>query len=131
MELRNCYRCGRLFAKAFRDLCPNCLKDIEAEYNKCMDYLRKERKASMSELSEATGVSIAQITKFIREGRISIADLPNMFLGCETCGATIREGNLCETCRRRLLGDLQKSHETKAQAEAKEAKNMTYRTMQE
>lgn len=109
MDLANCYRCGRLYAKAFRNMCPNCLQEIEAEYMRCVEYLRKERKASMTELSEATGVSVSQITKFIREGRISTERFDNISYACETCGSPIREGNICETCRRRLLGDLKRT----------------------
>lgn len=119
MELANCYRCGRLYAKAFRDMCPNCLKEIEAEYTKCVEYLRKERKASMTELSEETGVSVSQITKFIREGRISVAEFSNMTYACETCGGPLREGNLCENCRRRLLGELKRSTEQQDQNTAR------------
>lgn len=133
MELSNCYRCGRLFAKAFRDLCPNCLKDIEVEYTKCVEYLRKERKSTIIELSEATGVSVNQITKFMREGRISIAELPNMSYSCETCGGPIREGNICDSCRRRLLGDLQRTQaqrtqDGKAEENGDENRLKTYRT---
>lgn len=119
MELANCYRCGRLYTKAFKEICPNCLKEIEAEYKKCVEYLRKERKASMAELSEETGVSVSQITKFIREGRISVAEFPNISYACETCGGPIREGNICENCRRRLLGDLKRSNEQQEQSAAR------------
>lgn len=106
MNLGNCPRCGRLFAKNFRDLCPSCMKDIEAEYEKCLEYLREYKSATMAELSDATGVSIRQITKFIKEGRISIADNPNMMYPCEVCGILIYEGNMCDSCRSRLARDL-------------------------
>ncbi|EJW18415.1 flagellar protein [Paenibacillus alvei] len=103
MELSNCPRCGILFAKAFRDLCPNCLKQIEQEYERCVAYLREERQATMQELSEATEVSVRQITRFIKEGRISIYQAPNLTYDCEICHKPIREGNMCEPCRNRLV----------------------------
>ncbi|WMT43619.1 flagellar protein [Paenibacillus sp. D2_2] len=106
MNLGNCPRCGRLFAKNFRDLCPSCMKDIEAEYEKCLEYLRKNKSATMIELSEATEVSTRQITKFIKEGRISIANNPNMMYPCEVCGILIYEGNMCDSCRNRLARDI-------------------------
>lgn len=106
MNLANCPRCGRLFANNFRDICPACIKDIEQEYEKCLNYLREEKTATIHELSDATGVSIRQITKFIREGRISIANNPNMMYPCEVCGTLIREGNMCDSCRGRLTRDL-------------------------
>lgn len=106
MNLGNCPRCGRLFANTFRDICPNCIKDIEQEYEKCLEYLRKEKSATIQEVSEATEVSIRQITKFIKEGRISVANNPNMMYPCEVCGVLIREGNMCDSCRTRLTRDL-------------------------
>ncbi|WP_028593800.1 TIGR03826 family flagellar region protein [Paenibacillus assamensis] len=119
MELSNCNRCGRLFAKVYKDICPNCLKDIEADYKLCADYLRKHRQATMTELSDDTGVSVRQITQFIREGRISVLNMPNLSYPCEVCGGFIQEGHMCESCRRRLLNDLsQAKNETESQANA-------------
>ncbi|RCX19086.1 flagellar operon protein (TIGR03826 family) [Fontibacillus phaseoli] len=106
MNLGNCPRCGKLFAKNFRDICPACMKDIELEYEKCLKYLREEKTATIQEVSAATEVSIRQITKFIREGRISIANNPNMMYPCEVCGVLIRDGNMCDNCRGRLTRDL-------------------------
>ena len=106
MNLGNCPKCGRLMVKGLKNICPNCLQEIEDQYQLCLKYLRENRQCSLVELSEATGVSVGQITKFIREGRISIANHPNMSYECEVCGATIREGNLCESCRVRLTRDI-------------------------
>ncbi|UHA75704.1 TIGR03826 family flagellar region protein [Paenibacillus sp. 481] len=106
MELSNCPRCGRLFAKTYRDLCPTCLKDIEREYELCSEYLRKYRQSVMHELAEATGVSARQITQFIREGRISVYQAPNVTYTCEMCNNQIREGHMCDSCRSRLMKDI-------------------------
>ncbi|RJG24844.1 TIGR03826 family flagellar region protein [Paenibacillus thiaminolyticus] len=109
MELGNCPRCGRLFAKAFRDICPACLKEIEQEYERCVAYLREQQHASMHELSEETKVSPRQITQFIREGRISEYQAPNLAYDCEVCGNPIREGHMCEPCRTRLVRQIQEA----------------------
>ncbi|GIP28711.1 hypothetical protein J23TS9_38410 [Paenibacillus sp. J23TS9] len=106
MNLANCPRCGRLFAANFRDMCPNCIKDIEHEYEICVQYLREEKGATIQELSEATEVSIKQITRFIREGRISVMNAPNLMYPCEVCGTLIREGHMCDSCRARLTKEL-------------------------
>jgi len=117
MELDNCPRCGKLFAKNFREVCPACIKIIDQEYQVCADYLRKNKGATINVLSDETGVTIKQITKFIREGRISLVGAPNMSYPCEACGTLIREGNLCLDCKTRLLSDVNKS---KAQQASKE-----------
>lgn len=105
MNLDNCPRCGKLFAKNFRDVCPVCIRDIDKEYQLCADYLREHKGAIISELSDQTGVSIKQITKFIREGRISMVNAPNMSYPCESCGTLIRDNHLCDSCRARLVKD--------------------------
>ncbi|WP_055106064.1 TIGR03826 family flagellar region protein [Paenibacillus ihumii] len=105
MNLGNCPRCGKLFANNFRDICPSCIKEIEQEYEKCLKFLREEKMATIQEVSEATGVSIKQITKFIKEGRITVADNPNMMYPCEVCGVLIRQNNMCDSCRTRLTRD--------------------------
>lgn len=109
MNLGNCPRCGKLYALNFRDMCQDCLKEIEQEYEKCANYLREQRGATIHEVSEATEVSVRQITKFIKEGRISIMDAPNMGYPCEVCGTLIREGNMCESCRARLTRELRQA----------------------
>lgn len=103
MSLENCPRCGKVYAKNFRDVCPVCIREIDKEYERCAEYLREFRGAMITELSDQTGVSIRQITKFIREGRISLMDAPNMTYPCESCGTMIRDNNLCDPCRKRLL----------------------------
>ncbi|GBF10533.1 TIGR03826 family flagellar region protein [Tepidibacillus infernus] len=101
-KLSNCPRCGKLYVAGVKEVCPACEKEIDQEYQRCADYLREHKGANIYELSEATEVTIKQITKFIREGRISIADAPNMGYPCESCGTIIQEGRLCNQCRGRL-----------------------------
>ena len=130
MELSNCPRCGRLFAKAFRDLCPACLKEIEQEYERCVAYLREKRQAAMQELSEETEVSVRQITQFIKEGRISVYQAPNLTYECELCGSPIREGHMCESCRTRLIRDMNEARqETSAVGEKPSSGNRAYKVI--
>lgn len=99
-KLANCPRCDALFVQAVRDICPKCSQLVEQEYDKCAKFLRKRenRGSNIHEVSEATGVSNKQITKFIKEGRISIEGNPNLGYPCESCGLLIRSGNLCDSC---------------------------------
>lgn len=106
LNIKNCPQCGRVFAVGIHDLCPACTKALEQQYELCATYLRDNRGATIGQLSEATGVSINQITKFIREGRISLADLPNMGYPCDVCQTNIREGVMCDSCRKRFSKDV-------------------------
>jgi len=87
-------------------LCQPCIKELEHDYEICVDYLRENKGTNIQELSDATGISIKEITRFIREGRISIANAPNMMYPCEVCGTLIRDGHMCDSCRTRLRKDL-------------------------
>ncbi|MDO3412087.1 flagellar protein [Saccharibacillus sp. CPCC 101409] len=119
MNLANCPRCGKLFVMNYKGICTNCMKDIEAEYEACVKYLRENKGANIQELSDETDVSIRQITTFIRDGRISIANAPNMGYPCEVCGTMLREGNMCESCRSKLTSDLREA--SKAQPQVKKS----------
>ncbi|RCW44821.1 TIGR03826 family flagellar region protein [Paenibacillus prosopidis] len=130
MNLDNCPRCGKLFAKNFRDVCPVCIREIDKEYELCANYLREFRGSIITEVSDATGVSIKQITKFIREGRISLLNAPNMSYPCESCGTLIRENHICDNCRKRLEKDKKHMNEDIAkrnEANAQKAANNAYR----
>ncbi|RTE07898.1 TIGR03826 family flagellar region protein [Paenibacillus whitsoniae] len=123
MNVANCPRCGKIFVKGFAEVCPNCLKDLEQQYEKCLKYLRDHRGTNITDLSEATGVSVKQITKFIREGRISIMNAPNMGYPCEVCGTLIRENTLCEPCRMKLVKDVRNNTEDERRKTEQEVKD--------
>ena len=106
MNVANCPRCGKIYIKGFNDVCPNCVKEIDQQYERCLKYIRANKGVSINDLSEATEVSIKQITKFIREGRISIINAPNMSYPCEVCGTLIRDKTICESCRSKLAKDV-------------------------
>lgn len=106
MNVANCPRCSRLFVKNQFGICVNCVKEIEDQYQACVQFIRENKACTLEELSEATEVPLKQITKFIREGRILIKDLPNLFYSCEVCGSSIREGNICDSCRSKLVRDV-------------------------
>lgn len=107
-KLANCSRCDALFVQAVRDICPKCYQEVEQEYEKCARFLRKRenRGSNMNQVSEGTGVSVKQITRFIKEGRISVEGNPNLGYACESCGELIRKGNICESCMRGLKYDI-------------------------
>lgn len=107
-KLANCSRCDALFVQVVRDICPKCNQLVEQEYEKCARFLRKRenRGSNIHVVSEETGVSVKQITKFIREGRISIEGNPNMGYPCEVCGFMIRTGNMCDSCMKGLKHEI-------------------------
>jgi len=102
MDLVYCPRCGKLFARHFRDVCNNCYEALEKDYEKCVEHLRLNKGLNIQQLAEQTEISVKQITRWIKEGRISLMNAPNMSYPCEVCGILIREGHMCDSCKIRL-----------------------------
>lgn len=128
MNIENCPRCGKIFVKNIRGVCYACMKELDQQCNQCIEYLRENRQCMIQELSEATGVSVKQITLFIREGRISIADNPKLAYSCEVCGTMIREHKICDGCRQRLakgIKDAEEDEKRKQEARSQEGR-MSY-----
>lgn len=124
MNIDYCSRCQRIYPKNQHGVCANCLKEIENQYEACVKFLRENRASSLQELSDATEVPVRQIAKFIRDGRISIKNLPNMAYGCEVCGTDIREGHICDSCRSKLAKDVNNLQED-AKRRAEQSKPAT------
>lgn len=100
LEVKKCIRCGRLFKDDGYnlDLCPNCTILDSDDFEKVRLYLYDHHTATAIELSEETGVSIVQIERYLRNGRLEIPEGSPIFIKCEKCGTDIRSGRLCTAC---------------------------------
>lgn len=127
MDITYCPKCGKLFSKGFREVCNNCHAQQEKDYERCVDHLRKNRGLDITQLSEDMEISIKQITKWIREGRISLLDAPNLSYPCESCGILIRDGHLCDGCRARLQRDVKNANTTGVQQHNPDKPSGAYR----
>ncbi|NNV07384.1 TIGR03826 family flagellar region protein [Geobacillus sp. C56-T2] len=110
MSLENCPACGRLFVRSpFRDICPSCHEEEERQFQIVAQFLRRRenRLATMEQIVAATGVSEMLLTKFIKSGRLTLAQLPNLGYPCDRCGKLIREGRMCADCSKDLQGQLE------------------------
>lgn len=108
-ELANCPKCNSLFVlNKFRDVCQDCWKEEELAYEMVYQYIRKHenRTATMAQVTEATGVDEILIFKFIKNGKLKLAQFPNLGYPCEKCGTSIREGKLCAGCTTSLQKDI-------------------------
>lgn len=82
----------------------------------------------MMEVVEATEVEEELIIKFIKTGRLKLAQFPNLGYPCDKCGTIIREGKLCGSCAGDLKKDLQQftSEEERRKEAAQKEKHGTY-----
>lgn len=129
-NLANCPRCGALFVKSLRPICQDCHKEIEEMFQKVYTYIRQRenRMATMSQVVEATGVSVEDITRFIKEGRLHLRHLPNMEYPCESCGRGIREGRLCRECQKEIEQELE-AYEKEKEAKKERERYRTYHSL--
>jgi uncharacterized protein len=81
-----------------RDICDECYKKQEDDYQKAATFLRDYPGTTIQELSDETEVSVAQIRQFILTGRILVSDFPNLSYSCEICGKKIKVGRICSSC---------------------------------
>ncbi|WP_163970553.1 TIGR03826 family flagellar region protein [Oceanobacillus halotolerans] len=124
-ELANCSRCGALFVKNIRDICRDCYKKEEADFETVYSFLRKRenREATLKEIVEATGVDEDIIIKFIKEKRLRTSQFPKLAYPCERCGVDIVRGKLCGKCSDEILQGL--SHQEMLEKKKKEKEKRT------
>lgn len=107
-DLRNCPRCGKVFARIARNLCPQCVLEEDEMIEKVKRYLRDHKGTSLSEVVAATEAEEALVLRLIREGRVIVSDA-DITVKCERCDRSISEGRFCSICAteltRGLMGD--------------------------
>jgi flagellar operon protein (TIGR03826 family) len=106
MAIANCKRCGRIYNRIRRDICPACIAEEDEIFIKVRDFLREHKNAYMDEVIEGTDVETETLIQMIQDGRVILADNPNMGYACERCGGMTRSGRLCAKCSTELARSL-------------------------
>lgn len=109
MKLKNCPECGKLYLESIAGMCPDCALLEQIHEKKIADYAREHPNSSIAAIHTATGVKESTILRMIREGRF--LSLVSISYPCESCGAPIAKGRVCEKCRKKLLLQLEKINE--------------------
>ncbi len=112
INVANCPRCGRIFAKSVKNLCPECAKEEEDMYEKVYSYLRENPKSTVQQVSEHTGVPEERILSFLRQDRIMSAEWTELTYPCERCGADINSGRFCDRCNKEMQESLHSAAES-------------------
>lgn len=107
-ELANCSGCGAVYVRRTRDICQDCYKREEEAFQTVYHFLREKenRRATIIEIVEATGVEEKLIIKFVKARRLLPTDFPNLAYPCDRCGENITSGKLCGNCQEELKSDL-------------------------
>ena len=124
MDVRNCRQCGKLYnyiGGSYRNLCPSCIKQLEDKFIEIKEYIRDNKVASISEISDKFEVSTKQIEQWVREERLCFTDDSPIGLQCECCGATIKTGRYCDKCKGTMANKLDNLYKAPAAAPAPRA----------
>ena len=106
MNLKNCTRCGKMFASSHISLCPDCLEADQVTFKSVRDFIKNNPRVSIDVVVEATGVAEEDVREFVRQGRIDVADLSGPVLSCKRCGKPIESGEYCVLCRQDITENL-------------------------
>lgn len=109
MNVRNCSRCGKIYAYDGFNICTQCRREDEKDFKKIKEYIDENPGAAIAEVSEETQVDTRKIMDFLRQGRLEIEDEANLILPCERCGAAIKTGRFCEKCTMEMQKEFKQS----------------------
>ena len=106
-DLRNCRKCGKMFQHVDGiPVCQACKAEDEKDFERVREYLDENPKAPMNDVSSALEISIEKLKRYLKEGRLEVTEGDKSFvLNCESCGASIKKGRLCNGCSTSLSKD--------------------------
>ena len=102
MDFANCSRCKKVFAKTSTSVCPECEKLEKRQLISLEDYTELNPLATMSEVSDAVGVSTSTILRFVREGFLRVSKGMMEEVRCTQCGGPVDKGVYCATCSAKI-----------------------------
>jgi ribosomal protein L32 len=98
MPLSNCAKCGSVFSRAGKPVCPKCVRKEEADFERAVQWLQEHPGRGIRELSVATGIDERDILKWARENRLALRDMSE-FVKCKKCGEPVSVGIFCDRCK--------------------------------
>lgn len=106
MDVRNCKNCGRLFNYlSGPSICPVCRSEADKKFAQVKEYIRENPGVTIQMVADDNEVSVQQIRQWVREERLEFAENSPVGIECEVCGATIRTGRFCDSCKGRMKND--------------------------
>lgn len=121
MALVKCKMCGKFMSDG-NELCEDCTllafksfsdEKKEEAYQVVRRYVYDNPRTPKAQVAEETGVPLAMIHKWIKEGKLEEVLGETCELRCKDCGKRIPVGMLCATCGQRVLHSLRSSGQDK------------------
>lgn len=106
--IKKCPNCGSGMKYIYGEMfeCPDCGQKELSDFGKVREYLDKNGPQPAIAISQHTGVSLDEINKYLKEGRVEIPDGSSSYIHCQACGADIRYGRFCPECMIKLTKQL-------------------------
>lgn len=95
-HIDTCNACGKLFPRIGPRLCSGCVVDEHNRYELVRQYVIEHELSSIFELARETGISVADVRRYVERGRLIEVDA---HLTACSCGGM---GERCTFCRARL-----------------------------
>lgn len=132
MDFSNCPRCGKLFQRFASPICDSCIKSEDEDFLRIKEYINDNPGSSMAIVADGTGVSLKRILKYLKEGRLELAEGSVGELACERCDVPITTGKYCKKCQAALSAEMNEllrkdSPEAKKPAPSSSGIKMHYR----
>lgn len=119
MDVRPCKQCKRLFNYLSGPaICSACREKLEEKFQEVKNYIRENPTASLQDVSEANDVTVKQLKQWVREERLTFSDDSPVGIECMNCGAMIKCGKYCDTCKSKMINTLHHSIEEEPKEES-------------
>jgi len=112
MQLVNCKVCGKLFQKAFRDICDACLQAERDEIESINNFVlnREDEYISIETISTELVIDIHRVEELYRKGKL--VNAAHKISGkCKICGEETKSNgkndNFCPKCHGQIAEDLE------------------------
>lgn len=107
MDVRTCKSCKRIFNYLSGPvICSACADKLEEKFKEVKDYIREHPGAPLQKVSDDNEVSVKQLKNWVREERLKFDDDSPVGIECMNCGAMIKYGKYCETCKGKMINTL-------------------------
>lgn len=107
MNVRNCRKCGKLFNYISGVyICPQCKEAMEGKFQEVKAYINEHGTANLNTVAEECDVEIGQLKQWVKEERLTFADLSVAGIVCESCGVLIKTGRFCDKCKNEMARGL-------------------------
>ncbi len=108
-QVKQCKICNKIFYSYGAASCPECIEQMERDFEKVRDYLYENPHANVVEITQETQVPEKVILSYLKEGRLTIAEDSGLLL-CENCNRSISTGRFCKECSRKLEYELRSAY---------------------